>query len=255
MNEHYRVVHKEVGETPLQALERLRESDATLADLPMTYAGRLDPMAEGKLLILVGDECKKRHEYLGLDKEYEYEVLLGFKSDTGDVLGIPERGTSLVPTEKKIRRVFESFVGAHRFPYPQYSSKNIATENMDAELKLMRIYSNELSDIRMVSSSELLSYVVEKLGRLRADASDRAMQNDFRRAEILAAWESLLGHDEGSYLIAKGRAVVTSGTYIRTLSERIAEKLGTRGLALSIYRARMGRYVALGPLHFWLTSY
>jgi tRNA U55 pseudouridine synthase TruB len=45
-------------------------------------------MAEGKMLVLAGETCKEREKYLGLDKEYIFEILLGFESDTKDILGI-----------------------------------------------------------------------------------------------------------------------------------------------------------------------
>lgn len=71
------LIYKHIGETPLEALERFRREQGIAADVPMTYAGRLDPMAEGLLLILLGEECKNKEKYLGLDKEYEVEVLFG----------------------------------------------------------------------------------------------------------------------------------------------------------------------------------
>ena len=58
----------------------------------MGYAGRLDPMAEGVLLILVDEENKKIGQYMGFDKEYTAEFVLGFSSDSNDVLGIAENG-------------------------------------------------------------------------------------------------------------------------------------------------------------------
>src|SRR3989344_4155540 len=82
------VIKKVLGETPLQALERLRVEKDFPHDLAMTYAGRLDPMAEGKLLILTGEDCKRRERYDGLDKEYVFEIAFGIESDTGDILGI-----------------------------------------------------------------------------------------------------------------------------------------------------------------------
>ena len=39
------------------------------------YCGRLDPMARGLVLLLVGDECKKMDDYLSTIKEYEFEIL------------------------------------------------------------------------------------------------------------------------------------------------------------------------------------
>ena len=81
------VANKELGETPLECIERARIELGLDANMPMTYAGRLDPLASGKLLILMGEECKEKEKYLGYDKEYEIEVLFGIKTDTGDALG------------------------------------------------------------------------------------------------------------------------------------------------------------------------
>ena len=70
-------IHKEVGETPLQALIRVRKLHHIAEDVPLAYAGRLDPMAEGILLVLIGDTCKSQNEYHRLDKKYVFEMLLG----------------------------------------------------------------------------------------------------------------------------------------------------------------------------------
>lgn len=86
--EPYVVLYKKVGQTPLHVLEAYKNEHPELANVPMAYAGRLDPMAEGKLLVLQGDECKVQEKYHSLDKEYEFEVLFGVSSDTADVLGL-----------------------------------------------------------------------------------------------------------------------------------------------------------------------
>lgn len=85
--ERYAVLEKTVGETPLSCAERWRSAAGVAASVPLAYAGRLDPMASGKLLILIGDECKNQTNYHGLDKAYDFSVLLGIGSDTHDVLG------------------------------------------------------------------------------------------------------------------------------------------------------------------------
>jgi tRNA U55 pseudouridine synthase TruB len=74
----------------LEVLENFKEENPKYKEIKFAYAGRLDPMAEGQLLILVGDTCKERDKYLNLDKEYEFEILLGLKSDTKDLLGLAE---------------------------------------------------------------------------------------------------------------------------------------------------------------------
>lgn len=82
------LLYKNPGETPLTALKRLRYLAQISSDIPLTYAGRLDPLAEGLLIVLGGEECKKKEQFLAVDKVYECTVLLGFATDTGDVLGL-----------------------------------------------------------------------------------------------------------------------------------------------------------------------
>lgn len=83
----YVMLEKAVGQTPLSCMEAWRTQAGIDESVPLTYAGRLDPMASGKLLVLIGEECKKKDEYLGLDKAYDFSVLFGIGSDTHDVLG------------------------------------------------------------------------------------------------------------------------------------------------------------------------
>ena len=53
-------LYKEKGETPLERLDRFREENPEYGEVKLSYAGRLDPMAEGVMLILIGDENKER---------------------------------------------------------------------------------------------------------------------------------------------------------------------------------------------------
>src|SRR3989344_5427873 len=127
------VLDKKEGETPLAALERFRKSIPkykNAKDVRMTYAGRLDPMASGLLLILAGDETKKKEKSLALTKEYDFTVLFGFSTDTYDILGKVThsliRGNSRIDLEKKIKNNLKFFRGKFRQKYPSYSSKTVA---------------------------------------------------------------------------------------------------------------------------------
>ena len=84
-------IHKAVGQTPLEAIEQLRIQTPELYQVKLSYAGRLDPLAEGVLLVLVGEANKERDAYLGLDKVYEFEMVLGVRTDSYDLLGLVEK--------------------------------------------------------------------------------------------------------------------------------------------------------------------
>jgi len=138
-------IYKNEGETLAELLGRVRQENGISSEISLTYAGRLDPMAEGMVLVLVGDECKKKDEYLGLYKTYEYEVLFGIETDTFDVLGIPycvmpdeirHPGSGLdsaclpqawikAGMTKLIRNILPQFLGKITQTYPPYSSKTI----------------------------------------------------------------------------------------------------------------------------------
>ncbi len=261
------VVHKRMGETPLQALEAFRARER-LGAVPLTYAGRLDPMASGALLILIGEECKKRGAYDALDKEYEFELLLGFRSDTGDVLGLAEsvRETKLY-THAAIQRAMQSVAGAQTLPYPAYSSKTVDGKplfqhahdrTLDAiempETKV-RIYRMQYAGARTVPKALLSEHILHKLDQLHAAPSERP-GSDFRRGDIAARWMQLKNIGPEKFTVLKFRATVSSGTYIRSIAPRLAESLGTGGLAYSIRRTKIGRYLPLaGNLGLWWKSY
>lgn len=244
------LIDKEVGETPLQALERARLRKHIPAHLPMAYAGRLDPMASGKLLILVGDECKKQAEYHALDKEYVVEVLLGIESDTGDVLGITKEGPEIHPSKDAIREVLKEFVGLYRAPYPAYSSKTVdgkplfqwtlekRLNEIEVPLQDGTIRDVRFKGMRNVTNPWLLQYVQEKIGLLAtAPEESKALGRDFRKEEVLASWRQVLTRER--YVVVKIRVRTSSGVYMRTLAQDIGKKLGTSALALSIRRTKI----------------
>lgn len=101
MNEKLKIVYKKCGQTPLDCINEIKKENQELLHLPLTYAGRLDPLAEGVLIILIGDECLKKDEYLKLGKVYETTIIFGFETDTYDLMGmVNEETASSTPTKE-----------------------------------------------------------------------------------------------------------------------------------------------------------
>lgn len=244
------IVEKRLGETPLDALERYRAGRPELCGVPMTYAGRLDPMAEGALLILIGEECKKKERYLACEKEYECEVLFDVGSDTGDVLGLLQRAPgATAPGARELERAIAALAREHELPYPAFSSKTVGGVPLflralrggiaegEVPRRKMRVREAELLSRRELTHEALITEVERKLFQLRPEIPGRP-ETSFRRDEVRASWRALLSRTE-PYTIARWRARVSSGTYIRSLSPLLAHSLGTRGLAFSITRTRL----------------
>ena len=228
-------LQKLVGETPLECLERFRAENPEYKDLPMTYAGRLDPMAEGVLLMLVGDECKNKEKYLGLDKEYEVEVLFGFETDTYDILGKIEKTGESKNISKDLFSILQSFVGKFTQEYPKYSSKFLS-QNADPEeshTKEVEIYSVDYLGLWEVSALELLADIQMRIAKVRGD---------FRQEEILELWKENLIDKKEQYQIIKIKVSCSSGTYMRSLAHNLGTKLGVPALAFGIKRVKIGKY-------------
>lgn len=251
------VIEKEIGETPLMSLQKWKRANPAYANMPASYAGRLDPMASGKLLVLLGEECKKQKAYTNLDKEYEIEVLLDIGSDTGDALGLVEYShKEMSPERFALRAVLCAELGAHMRAYPQFSSKTVNGKplflhTLEGGIKLINIPEHEehIYDIKMrqvvsISSAELSVRIADFLAKVPiSDEPSKLLGADFRVNEVRASWEKLFATvGERSLTVLSLRVSCGSGTYMRSLSGRIGESLGTRAVALSIKRTKIGKY-------------
>lgn len=253
----YAIIEKEVGETPLVALTAWKDAHPAYAGVPASYAGRLDPMASGKLLILLGDECKKQKDYTKLDKVYEVEVLLDVGSDTGDALGLVEyAGVLSAPARAQVRRALRAELGKHVRPYPVFSSKTVAGKPLflhalQGTLAVVHVPEHEevihrivLTGVRSVGEKELSAYITRYLTKVPVSSEiSKALGADFRIDAVRSSWGKLFAEaGERQFMILTLRVTCGSGTYMRALATRLGEALQTKGIALSIHRSAIGRY-------------
>lgn len=256
-------VYKPVGLTPLQAITKLKDLYPEYKGVKISYAGRLDPMAEGLLLLLVGDENKKRKNYENLKKTYEFTVLLGIETDTYDMLGIIQNTQSRLSRDQisrysdisdfqsiqSIQNILKSFIGKNLQAYPPYSSKTVRGKPLywwarNNRLNEIQIPSRgvEIIDIQMLSVSkisiqELRFMIQERINKVRGD---------FRQDEILKTWEiffnNLAIQQSNNFPVVNCTVACSSGTYVRSICHEIGQKLGTGAIALEIKRIQIGKY-------------
>ena len=252
----YAVLEKLSGETPLAAIGKWKEANPEYKDVSASYAGRLDPMASGRLLVLLGEECKRQKEYTKLDKEYEIEVLLDVGSDTGDALGLVEYADKKTPVDNfsRIDEILKAEEGSHVRPYPHYSSKTVkgkplflyALEGMLGSIEVPthteHIYKIEFGGLTSLPAVKLSQRIETFLAKTpTSNEPSKALGADFRIDAVRASWETLLKESgDRDFVILSLRVTCASGTYMRSLAPRIGEALATRALALSIHRTKIG---------------
>lgn len=244
-------LYKQMGETPRERLERLRTQKPYYAHEVLSYAGRLDPMAEGVMLCLVGSANKRRETYLDMSKEYTLDVLFGFSTDTYDVLGrVMDTGEVGGIKPSDIKKALNEFRGTVPQEYPPFSSKTVqgkplfewARSNMLSAIVLPQrsviVYDIRLEGVYKISESNLLAYIEKNVEKV---------QGDFRQEEIMRLWKRRLrasppSDGEREFPCATIKISCSSGTYARSIANGLGSELGVPALALHILRSKVGEY-------------
>ncbi len=239
-------VIKPVGKTPLWAVERIKTLNPGLKNTTVSYAGRLDPMAEGVLLLLIGDENKKRREYEGLTKTYIVKIVLGLSSDTFDTLGIVGSINTTKIGINKIKKILKEFIGKKTQIYPPYSSKTVrgkplywwAREKRLSEIELPK-RDIEIKSISLIKHNKVLIDTLYK----KIIKTIHNIDGNFRQEQITHSWDKVYKDYKGNEFNALTLEVsCSSGTYMRRLCSDLGEKLSCGALCLSIKRTRLGEY-------------
>ena len=239
-------VYKRRGETPLECLKRLQAAAPELQGQALTYAGRLDPLAEGVLLVLVGEEAKRKDVYLTLRKSYRVEVLFGFSTDTYDLAGkltdVKDGRVQMVSLMEAIGRL----PGTFEQKYPPYSSKTVdgkplfmwaregRLEDITIPGHVVTVYESILRHSETISGEDLWKQIQRSLYLLTGD---------FRQEEISNCWREYIGSRyERLFDVATLEVTASSGTYMRALAHELGRALGIPALAYSIVRTSVGTY-------------
>lgn len=171
------------------------------------HTGTLDPNATGVLPLLIGKGTEISKYLINHDKTYEAILQLGEKKDTADSEGktIEEQNvTSKMLSEVNVKKVLQSFEGHQEQIPPMYSAIK-------------------------VNGKKLYEYA----------RKGQTVELKPRKIEIYKM--ELLNIDIQNKTI-EFRVDCSKGTYIRTLCENIAERIGTVGYMKELKRTRVGEF-------------
>ena len=209
------IVDKKEGNTSFDVIRNVRKEYNIKK---VGHIGTLDPLASGVLPVLIGKATKLSDYLMMHDKEYIARIILGKKTSTGDREGnvIEEKEIKKSKISKEnIEAVLNSFLGESYQTPPMYSAIKVngkklyelARENKEIERTPRKIN---------IAKIELLK-----------------IENVNVNENANLSWQSI----EITYKVQ-----CSKGTYIRTLSEDIAEKLGTVGYMSYLRRTRVGDF-------------
>ncbi len=171
------------------------------------HTGTLDPNATGVLPILIGKGTKISKYLVNHDKIYEATLQLGIKTDTADgegkILESKEIDKNIL-SEENINKTLKSFKGKQTQMPPMYSA--------------IKVNGKKLYDY--ARKGERIEVPVRNIEIYNLELNKIDLQNN--QIDI--------------------RIECSKGTYIRTLCEDIAEKLGTIGYMKELNRIQVGEF-------------
>ena len=169
------------------------------------HIGTLDPNATGLLPILVGKGTKLSQYLINHDKEYEVVLKLGIKTDTADLEGkiIEEKEvTDNLLEKEKVLDVLYGFIGKQKQVPPMYSAIK-------------------------VNGKKLYEYARKNV----------QIELEAREIEIYEIKLGTINQKENTITFT---VHCSKGTYIRSLCEDIAQRLGTIGYMKELNRTKVG---------------
>ncbi|MCA9308590.1 hypothetical protein KC980_03685 [candidate division WWE3 bacterium] len=233
-------VWKKVGESTHVIAHQIAQKYGVLT----SHTGTLDPMAEGVVIILTGEERLKKYEYAHWLKTYEFTMIFGIDTDSYDGLGFPTLCSTTPFARTQLEEVLKSFNGSYTQTVPPYAAIKVkgkplhwyARNNLLNTIELPT-RSGDLSNIKLLDFYELeLSKITHRV--LNNIAS---VVGDLRQEEVSNAWAKLSTVYKNFYA-AQITVTTTKGLYVRGLAVDIAKRLCTYGFVLELIRTKNGDY-------------
>ncbi|MCD6109596.1 tRNA pseudouridine(55) synthase TruB [bacterium] len=192
-------IYKPKGMTSFDVIRFLRKQTGIKK---IGHIGTLDPSATGVLVIAIGQATKLIEFMMDHDKKYEAEILLGKRSSTYDSEGEILEGDSQKPSNARVSKVINSFIGKTEQVPPVYSALK-----MGGKPAYKRARAGE--EIKM-KKRKIIIYSIDL--------------------------------EDYSYPLIKLKIYCGTGTYIRSLANDIGEKLGVGAYLSSLTRTSVGNF-------------
>lgn len=248
-------VYKRKGITMGKLLKEIKK-EKNLKDEKIAFTGRLDPLAHGEIILLIGKKsCKKLDNFIKKDKKYIFRMVSNLNTDSLDILGKANLSKNIKNIDfNKLEKIIKNMNGlSYKQLYPNYSS--ICVKNAEGLRQPLWWWTknDRLDEINIPSKNVLIKninilkkelikpqYIIEEILKDICLLEDD--NNGFRKKEIIESW-NLIKENKNlpDYLqVYDLEADVSSGTYIRQLVQDISNKIGVELLTLSIFRPEFG---------------
>jgi tRNA pseudouridine(55) synthase len=233
-------IYKPLGMTTFQAIEKFKEINPEYKNVPIAYTGRLDPMAEGVLVLLANNKRYDAKDFQKKKKIYTAKILFGFSTDSYDLLGVVKKEGNFDISKKELEDYFKKHKGKNKFSLPPYCAYKINGKPMfylaregllndsDIPKKEMIIESYYIKKDFNIEKEYLRNYIFQTINKVKGD---------FRQKEIIKNWYNILNLSSSTrFKIFEVVFEVSGGTYIRSIVNNLSKELNKPALLYHLQR-------------------
>ena len=232
-------LYKEPGLTPLEFINTIKKQ---YPEQTICYTARLDPMARGVVPILFGDECKNMHHYTNLSKTYEVKVMIGYQTDSDDVLGILEpqekykNYLDMISNYKYVFEIENEITNTNiKQKYHHFSTKSLLARSKGNFIDYTHnviLFSSQIIDSGTLDFKEWINTFIQII-----DKVDKT--KDFRQKEIIEQWQNLIKKEIKTIDYFTLKLHVGSGFFVRQYIRDISEQIGIPLMCYDIHRTKI----------------
>lgn len=223
----------------------------------LCYAGRLDPMAQGVMVVLTGAaDVRRMKEFMNKSKTYRFKMVLGVSTESLDPLGkIKEMRYDVALLDVDYIDLLQRFVKSYsRQVYPLVSQYKVEHAGMrksllwfyangyrDLELpsKQVQIYDYKIHAVERVDMTMMVREFLQRLSLVVGEKTRRDIKVDM----FEESWRSVLdcddgggGSESGKWMVVDMELHVNGGFYIRQFCEDFGKYVGVPAMAFDITR-------------------
>ena len=217
--------------------------------------GRLDPMARGIMVYLIGNKTKECESYMfDTKKIYEFYIVCGFSTDSSDCMGIVT-DSDLNYSEESYAEMINNIKSGKYMEYTQitpfcsaYKAKSKKTgerhplwmwkhlnrlDEVDIPQKNIKLHCLEILSETTINLNEYVDTITTNIKNVTSFNTGNLLG-------IVDQWNQIKEqHPETRLKIIRCKAEVPSGTYIRFLTDTIGKDVGIPSHAYDITRTKI----------------
>ena len=217
----------------------------------LCYVGRLDPMAKGDMIILTDDDVKNMDTYIGNNKTYRFDIIIGLSTVSGDIASeivrtqcVNDNDILMNTIEDKISTFIKTYTiqkyhpissymyrhGNIRKPLWWYTQNNIHIDSIPQ--KDVHIYDYSIYTKKYIHVTDFNKHVISRLHTIKNSKT----REDLKIEKIMDFYNNVDNNSNSRYMSVEMEMSVSSGFYIRQFCIDFGEYIGYPCIAMDIHR-------------------